>query len=161
MALTNLISILFTAAEITAISDALDVILNIIQPKAINLTPEERQAYGRVRYEFEVWINKCHGYMTANPTIVPQYIDMVEYDKDSETRESMKPMEQKLQQLYEMFDDSYVLLGHDLYVNSIAFYRAVKNAAQNNVPGATSIYEDLKQQFPGRRATENPEPPSE
>ena len=160
MALSNLVSIVFTVAEITAISDALDVILNIIQPKAINLTPAERQAYGRVRYEFEVWIAKCQGYMTANPTLVPSYIDMVEHGNDSTARESMKPMEQKLQQLYEMFDDTFVLLGHDLYVNSIAFYRAVKNAAQSNVPGATSIYEDLKQQFPGGRAPESPEPPT-
>ena len=61
----------------------------------------------------------------------------------------MKPVEAKLKQLYEMFDDTFILLGHDVYINSLAFYNAVKIAAKNNVPGSTSIYQDLKQRFPG------------
>jgi len=160
MALENLVTVELTPAEITTLQTALDDIKNIIQPKAHNLTPSERQAYGRVRYEFEVWIDKCRGHMSANPTLVPSYIDTAEYEKDYAAREAMKPLEQKLQQLYEMFDDTFVLLGHDLYVNSIAFYRSVKVAAKSNVPGSTAIYEDLKQQFPGGRPAEDPEPPT-
>jgi hypothetical protein len=43
-----------------------------------------------------------------------------------------------------------LLLGNDIYQNCIAFYKAVKAASLANVPGSTSIYQDLAQQFPGR-----------
>ena len=160
MALDDMVTVVFTAPEVGEITTALDTIINIIQPKAKNLTPAERQMYGKVRYEFEVWIDKCRGYMTANPTLVPSYIDMVEYEKDYTARGAMKPIEQKLQQLFEMFDDTFVLLGHDLYTNSIAFYNSLKGAAKNNVPGATSIFQDLKQQFPGGGKKKEPITPA-
>jgi hypothetical protein len=149
MALEDLVSVEFTPAEVTNITEAIDRIISIIGPKAKNLTPAERQMYGKVRYEFEVWIDKARGHMTSNPTLVPPYIDTVEYEKDYVARNVMKPVEAKLKQLYEMFDDTFILLGHDLYINSLAFYNAVKTASKNNVPGSTSIYQDLKQQFPG------------
>lgn len=149
MALEDLVSVVFTPQEITDVTTAVDSIIAIIKPKAKNLTPAERQMYGKVRYEFEVWIDKNRGHMHDNPTLVPPYIDTTEYEKDYVARNVMKPVEAKLKQLYEMFDDTFILLGHDLYINSIAFYNAVKTAAKNNVPGATSIYQDLKQQFPG------------
>lgn len=149
MALEDLVSVEFTPLELTDIDTSVNKILDIIVPKAKNLTPSERQMYGRVRYEFEVWIDKCRTHMHDNPTLVPPYIDTAEYEKDYAARLAMKPVEAKLQQLYEMFDDTFVLLGHDLFTNSIAFYNAVKTAAKNNVPGSTTIYQDLKQQFPG------------
>jgi len=149
MPLDDMISVDFTPVEITDITDALNTIIGIIQPKAKNLTPAERQMYGKVRYEFEVWIDKAYGHVMANPTLVPAYINVPEYKKDYAARNAMKPVEEKLKQLYEMFDDTFVLLGHDLYVNSLAFYNAIKVAAKNNAPGATAIHQDLKQQFPG------------
>jgi hypothetical protein len=149
MALEDLVSVEFSPLEINEVTASLTKVMDIIKPKAKNLTPSERQMYGKVRYEFEVWIDKCRAHMTGNPSLVPPYIDTVEYEKDYAARTTMKPVEQKLQQIYEMFDDTFVLLGHDLYVNSLAFYNAVKTAAKNNVPGSTSIYQDLKQQFPG------------
>lgn len=162
MALEDLVSVVFTPAEVSDINIAVDSILAIIQAKATNLTPAERQMYGKVRYEFEVWIDKCYGHMIANPTLVPSYIDVTEYKADYAARNTMKPVEEKLKQLFEMFDDTFVLLGHDLYVNSLAFYQAVKIAAKQNVPGSTSIYEDLKQQFPGggKKKVENPAVPA-
>jgi hypothetical protein len=149
MALDDLISLELTSAEEGEIMHAIEIIFNIINPKAKNLTPAERQMYGKVRYEFEVWIDKCRGYMRDNPTLVPPYIDIAEFERDYAARNTMKPIEQKLQQLFEMFDDSFVLLGHDLYINCIAFYNALKVASKNNVPGSTVIFQDLKQQFPG------------
>lgn len=39
------------------------------------------------------------------------------------------------------------LVGYDLDVTSLMFYRNIKVAATNNAPGARTIYEDLKRQF--------------
>jgi hypothetical protein len=160
MSQENLVSLKFTPQEVTDLNDALATVISIIEPKAINLTPAERQLYGKVRYEFEVWIDKTRGHMLANPTLVPNYIDTVEYESDYAARSVIKPIEPTLKKIYEIFDDIFVLLGHDLYVNSLAFYNAVKIAAKQNVPGSTSIYQDLKQQFPGgRKKKEDPKTP--
>ena len=45
--------------------------------------------------------------------------------------------------------DTNLLLGTDLYNNLIAFYRSLREASKSNGPGASAIYKDLKQQFPG------------
>jgi hypothetical protein len=160
MALDNLISIEFTQLELDDISTALTSISNILAGKVINLTPEERQRYARVSYEMIPWVEKCQGYMQTNPTLVPGYIDTAELNKDIKTRQQdMQPRFTILRSVYESFDDTMLLMGNDIYNNCIAFYRAVKAASQANVPGSTSIYEDLAQQFPGRPSSTVPEEP--
>ncbi|MBK5283858.1 MAG: hypothetical protein JJE25_00510 [Bacteroidia bacterium] len=153
MALENLISIAFTPAELAAIDGALTVIETTIAGKVVNLTPEERQQYGRIGNRTENWIDKVKGYMDANPTLVPPYIDTIEHKKDFEARKSMTPRLNRITSVFEMLDDTQKLISSDLWTNSIDFYRNVKIASQQNVPGSTAIYQDLKAQFPGRPNT--------
>jgi hypothetical protein len=54
MALDNLVSVVFSNAEIAIIDAALSEIENILKGKAVNLTPKQRQTYGRVAYDMEV-----------------------------------------------------------------------------------------------------------
>lgn len=149
MALDNLISIEFSAQEIADLNAALSAIEAIITPKAVNLTEKQRQQYGRVKYEMEVWVNKASNYMSANPSLVPSYIDTREHDKDIQSHNTLNPIIDRLEITLRAMSDTNLLLGTDLYNNCMAFYRAVKMAAQSNAVGANSIYNDLKQQFPG------------
>jgi len=43
--------------------------------KTINLTPEERQFYGKINDKTENWITKVHYYMNEHPEMVPFYIN--------------------------------------------------------------------------------------
>ena len=150
MALDNLASISFTTEELDKIKLAIKDIDTVLEGKAINLTPDERQRFARVSYEMLPWVQKCYGYMKTEPTLVPAYIDMTELDKDFKVRTDIDPNYTSLRSTFEKLDDLMLLLGHDIYNNCIAFYKAVKAASQANVPGSTSIYQDLAQQFPGR-----------
>lgn len=150
MALENLISISFTPAELTALDNALTAIEGTVAGKVINLTPEERSQYGRVSNRTENWIDKVMGYMDANPALVPNYIDVVEHRKDYDVRKLIATRLNRLASVFESIDDTQKLISSDLWTNSIAFYRNVKIASQQNVPGSTAIYNDLKAQFPGR-----------
>lgn len=150
MALENLISITFTAAELTAIDNAVAAIEAALAGKVVNLTPEERQQYGRVSNRTENWIDKVMGYMDANPALVPGYIDRMEHRKDYDVRKLIATRLNRLASVFESLDDTQKLISSDLWTNSIAFYRNVKIASQQNVPGSTAIYNDLKAQFPGR-----------
>ncbi len=159
MALDNLISIEFTPAELEDIRHALDIIKNILSGKVINLTPEERKRYARVSYEMLPWVEKCKGYMESSPALVPAYINKTEFDKDMKARADLVPSYTTTRSVFESMDDTLMLLGNDIYQSCIAFYKAVKAASLANVPGSTTIYQDLAQQFPGRPKSTPATPP--
>lgn len=152
MALDNLITVEFTTQEVNSVNNRLDVVKQTIEPQAINLTPKERQRYAKINYEMNVFVDKVRAYMVSNPNLVPSWLDVAEMDKDIAAREVLTEWHNKLTELLEMVDDTNMLLSTDVYHSALAFYNNVKQASVNNVPGTTTIYQDLQQQFPGRPA---------
>ena len=150
MALDNLISVAFTPAELAAFDTALAAIETLLQGKVINLTPAERQRFAAVSNETLPWVQKCRDYITQMPGIVPAYLDITRLDADITARQDISPRLARTKSILESLDDTKVLLGSDIFDNCIFFYRAVKAAAQANVPGSTTVYQDLAVQFPGR-----------
>jgi hypothetical protein len=160
MALDNLISVAFTPQELTDIDTALTSVENILRNKMINLTPEERRRYASISNEIAQWVQKCRGYMNQIPSVVPGYINLPELDADMQARRDLIPRLRRTTSILESMDDTVLLLGSDVWTNCLAFYRAVKSAAQANVPGTTAIYQDLAKQFPGRPKSVPPAPPN-
>ncbi len=155
MALENLISVTFTEAELKQMDDAFTVIEGILKGKVVNLSPKQRQQHGRVKYEMEVWVGKAVGYAGSNPALVPTFIDQAELKADFTTHGQLNPRIDRLQTLLQGMLDTNLLLGSDLFTNLTAFYRSLREASKSNAPGASAIYKDLKQQFPGRPSSGN------
>lgn len=44
-------------------------------------------------------------------------------------------------------DDTVMEAGGESYIIALSYYNSVKQATKMNVPGAKSIYEDLKKRF--------------
>ncbi len=151
MALDNLISVSFTIEELAAIDNALEALENVMTGKAVNLTPKQRQQYGRVAYEKEVWVEKVFGYMQQYPVSVPSYINMAEHTADMEAHRALNPRIDRLTGILQGMQDTNLLLGYDIDQNARAYYRAQGEAAKENDPGATTRYRDMKQQFGGGR----------
>jgi hypothetical protein len=149
MALNNLISVSFTDEELLQIDEALSSIEKILKDKAVNLTPRQRLQYGRVAYDMEVWVDKAYSYMCQAPQLVPSYIDMKEHASDLAVHRALNPRIERLNILMNQIQDINLLLGSDIYTNSMAFYRVSRESAKSNAPGASAIHNDLKQQFPG------------
>ncbi len=149
MALDNLISVKFTAAELLQLDTHLDGIKTLLAGKVINLSPQQRQQHARVKYEMEVWVQKAYNYLLANPALVPAFIDTVETGEDLATHNQLNPRIDVMEVILQGLIDTNLLLGTDLYNNLMAFYRSLKAASFSNAPGAAAIYADLKQQFPG------------
>jgi hypothetical protein len=159
---TNRISIVFTPQELTDITAALDTLQNILAAKAINLTPDERRQYGSVGDERIAWVHKVRKYATQDPNLVPYYVDMAEHANDMDAFRQLGPMLDRLAQLTDMVADSRLMTGYDIFQNSLAIYNFIRLlATQQNVPGITPIFEDLRKQFPGRprtpRSTDSPD----
>ncbi|OED43220.1 hypothetical protein AB832_02670 [Flavobacteriaceae bacterium (ex Bugula neritina AB1)] len=153
MAIDNLISTSFTAEEVEAINQALTTIETTIHGKVINLTPEERQLYGKLGNRTENWVKKVTGYMDQKPELVPFYLNKTEFDKDVKVREEILPVLRRITSVVESLEDTSKLLSTDIYNAAIAYYRNIKLISQQNVPGTSNIYKDLADQFPGRSST--------
>ena len=149
MALDNLISVKFTAAELLQLDGHITGIKTLLTGKLVNLSPQQRQQHARVKYEMEVWVQKAYNYLLANPALVPAFIDTVETTDDITTHNQLNPRIDQLEVILQGLIDTNLLLGTDLYNNLMAFYRSLKAASFSNAPGAAAIYADLKQQFPG------------
>lgn len=147
MALDNLISLEFSAGELAVIDNAISSIEGVLVGKTINLTPEQRQQYGRIAEQNKLFVNKAKNYMEQYPQLVPGFLDKTEFDKDFAAREKIEMRLQRLSSLTEQLSDTKTLLDHDNYHNAITFYRNVRYLSDENVPGSNVIYTDMKQFF--------------
>jgi hypothetical protein len=66
--------------------------------------------------------------------------------------DDLLPCLQELAPICEGFEDTISVAYTDIYVGDLAFYANVKQAAKRGVAGTDTIYDDLKQRFPGRAA---------
>ena len=158
MALENLIKVSFTEEDISKLKKSLSEIEEVLAPKVVNLTPDERRQYGRIGNNTQNWIDKVDTYMVQNPKLVPFYLSKEEFDKDRLARSIFLDLIKQTNSILESMEDTGMLLSTDIYHNALAFYQNVRLAANQNVPGSTSIYQDLAEQFPGRPASVTGEP---
>ena len=56
-------------------------------------------------------------------------------------------------------DNLRIAGGSDVMVAALAYYQSVKRASEMGVPGAKSIYEDLRKRFPGAPDEDGGTPP--
>lgn len=147
MALENLISINFTDEELIILDGHLAGIKTVLTGKTVNLTPEQRQQYGRIANQNKLIVDKAKNYMEQNPAWVPKFLDKEEFDKDYTARKQVEERVQLLGSLSQQLLDTKTLLDHDNYTNSLTFYRMVRFLAGENEPGAKTVYEDMKVLF--------------
>ncbi len=147
MALENLISVSFTEEELTQLDQHLAGIKTILTGKTINLTPDQRQQYGRIANQNKLIVDKAKNYMEQHPTWVPRFLDKEEFDKDYTARQQVENRVQLLENLSQQLIDTKTLLDHDNYTNSLSFYRMVRYLAGENEPGAKPVYEDMRVLF--------------
>lgn len=162
MALDNLISLSFSNSDLDTIDKALQDIQTVLAGKTINLTPDQRQQYGRIAEQNKLFVNKAKSYMEQYPEHVPGFLDKPEFDRDYTAREQIEQRLQRLDSITEQLSDTKVLLDHDNYHNAISFYRNVRFLSGENVPGTNVIYEDMKQFFIApstSQPTQTPTPP--
>lgn len=153
MATDNLISLELSKEELDKLNHLLSQIEELLKDKFINLTPSERAEYARVGNRTEGWITRVKQYMEQYPQLVLQHINTAEHAKDYNTRHALLPVLRRLEAITQRVDDTLLLIGTDLYNNSIAYYKGLKAAAATNAPNAKSAYTDLKTQFPTGRST--------
>ncbi|WP_219010904.1 hypothetical protein [Aquimarina litoralis] len=153
MSLQNLINVSFTEEEVTALTEHLTGIDQIINGKTVNLTASERIRYGRIANQNKLLVDKAKSYMKQHPDWIPKFLDKERFDRDYVTRGQVEEMIQLLENYRQQLIDTKTLLDHDNYSNALSFHRKVRFLAEEDEPGAKTVYNDMKMLFRSRKGT--------
>ncbi|AEF83285.1 conserved hypothetical protein [Leadbettera azotonutricia ZAS-9] len=135
---------------------AIDEALSSLKPYLLALTPGERHGLPKMGQKTLSFVEKAHEYAKQNLNFVPPYLDMNEYDKDFADAHGLWGLANSIRQLEEGLDDTIMAAGSEAYKASLTIYRSAKDAAQQDIPGAKAIYEELTTRFPQNRRKKKP-----
>ena len=147
---TDLISLNIPEEDKTAISGAIQVLKDKLFPHLVSLTPDERMELPKMGDKTVSFVTKNFEYSGENPEMVPVYVDKAKLGTDVNGVIELRGYYLPLQQICDALSDSIMLAGSEAYVSALSIYNVVKDAAKRGVPGAQTIYEDLRSRFPGR-----------
>jgi len=157
----NKINIILTPAQVTALQNAIDALqapANL--PVKFNLTKAERdslQNISNTRYPYAQRSVQIHA-----PNF-PQLVTgnagtLVEATNDFTFFNQMEVIIQQLRKVIEVYQDTQQVAGSECYVWMRELYRNSKAGAENQVPGADSVADDLATLFENQGPQTTPPP---
>ncbi|MCW3075175.1 MAG: hypothetical protein JWP69_2244 [Flaviaesturariibacter sp.] len=97
------------------------------------------------------FVEKVTEYVTTNPEFVPGFMSAEELQVDFGNIKGLFPLTNLLQQVYDNAADTAMVSGSEAYTAALMYYNSVQRAAEQGIPGARAIADDLKQRFPSRQ----------
>ena len=110
----------FSAAEKTAIQEALAVVETALAPKLANLNPQERQQYGSVNEQNKGIINKVKDYRETQPNLSSPDVDWNEYLQDHDSRAFLQNQAERLTELVRGMENAKILHDWDNFLTAQA-----------------------------------------
>ena len=154
----NRISATLSDADKAAVLAAFQVIKDKL-PFRVNLSPEERQSTPTLGTQRGGMDEAFSTAMAAHPELVPTFVDVPEMELDRTLWLQLGEILQCAAEVCEGISDTHALAGSDIYMSYLSFYQNVKQAAKRGVPGADTIYQNLRRFFPRGGGTP-PTPPT-
>lgn len=148
--MSNRISFQIPDEDMQAIQAAITTLQQKLQPRLIDLGQADRRAMPRMGAKTVDFVSKTLGSATAHPQVIPGFVDLAEFTRDFAAVGVLRGLQQPLQQLTDLVDDSLAVSGSEAYSAALACYESFKSASKRGVPGMTTIAEDLAERFPGR-----------
>lgn len=153
----DLVQVAYTPEELEACKQgvtALETFANLHSP---NLSADDRRTFGSINETHKLFVNKTVTLIEQNPIMLPSFIDHEEFKRDFKAREDIEKTLLRLDAITKNLTDTKILLDHDNYQDSLAFYRSVRYNAREQQHGALPVYNELKQFFPSRKTAKQPQ----
>ena len=132
----------------------------VLRPYLQSLTPEQRETMLKMADKTVAFVNKIRDYAANNPSFVPDFVDMSEFQADADALAGLSPVHMLLAGLALDTDSTMMLAGSDAYAAALIIYNNIKFLAKNKRPGAQAAYDDLRQRFPSNGGGRPPKPPT-
>jgi hypothetical protein len=147
MSVNNLSNHHLTEPEINAILNALNDLERAMEPLNINLTPEDRNKYGRVDEQNKLFINKVHDFATQQTNLRTMDVDWDEFEKDFKSRAVLENIISRLNNLSIRANNSKIFHDFDNYQDALADYAYTQFRANSKIVGFEDKYNELRQFF--------------
>ena len=121
----------------------------LLSPYMVALTPAERHELPKMGEKTISFVEKAYDFAQQNPNLVPPYLDMAAFGVDFGDAHGLWTLVNSIRQLEENAGDTEMTAGSEAYQAALVFYKSVKMAAAQDVPGAKAVYEELRTRFPG------------
>lgn len=158
MALSNLNNQHLSQEQITALNEALASLEEALKPLNINLTPEDRNKYGRVNEQNKLFINKVNDIAVSQPSLRSIDVDWEEFFKDYKSRGVYETAINRLEALLDRLKNAKILHDYDNYQDALNDYQYTVFRASTNAVGYETKKRELSQFFTKSRkkSEENP-----
>ncbi len=98
------------------------------------------------------FVEKTLEYCESAPQFAPPFLDRNVLASDLKVTQQLTPLLRTIKALNNGLDDTIMEAGGESYMNALGYYNSIKQAAKMNVPGAKSVYDDLKKRFEKTKA---------
>jgi hypothetical protein len=134
---------------LTGAQTKIQEVLTLLTPYLLALTPAERQGMPKMGEKTISFVEKAHDFAQQNPNLVPPYLEMGAFRTDFADAHGLWTLHNLVMQLEEGISDTEMTAGSEAYQAALVFYKSVKMATAQDIPGAKAVYEELKTRFPG------------
>lgn len=131
-------------AEVT---QKLGEITTALEPYLIALTPDERRTLPKMSEKNRPFVKRTLEYYQIAPQFAPPYFNVAALQKDMEVHSQIMAIDRLVRRLADGLEDTAMEAGSESYIHALGYYNSVKQAVKMEVPGAKTIFEDLKQRF--------------
>ncbi len=155
MSLSNYNNQHLTEEEYTRLQEALATVKQITEKYLVNLSPEERQKYGRVNEQNKLFINKTYDYHKTQPELRAPEIDWEEFDRDYTSRHRLEAVIALLERLAIGLTNAKIMHDNDNYQAALTDYSYASYKAGTVDANFEKKYKDLKQFFSKTKSKNN------
>lgn len=141
--------------ELKAIDDSIIALEKVLESKRPNLSPEERQRYGRINEANKLFVNKVYDYHNSQPALCSPDVDWAEFKADYEDRVALETRLNRLRSLVEIMENSKILHDFDNFQNALMDYSFTQYKKDTEAGGFVTKYNELKQFFPRTGTSSN------
>lgn len=149
MSQQNKISVEIPEAIESKVKSLLDEVTQNLNPFLIGLSKAERKSLPKMSDKTVAFVDKAVSYSASNKEFAPDFLDIAEMNKDINLVKTLKPVFDKVAQLYSDLNDTMMLAGSEAYLGARYYYKLVGFAASQGNVSAKPIAEDLSARFPG------------
>jgi hypothetical protein len=155
MSVQNLVSGAVTTAQSTAVTTAIGTIRSNVTCLR-NLTVEDRRFLPKMGGKSFLFVNQVLQAAKTNSGKLPASFDLPGFDADLALYNALLPLASQITQLNELFDDTLLALGSDLYSESLEAYGYLK--AGNTAAGLDELKATMSKRFSVRKAAKEETP---
>ena len=135
------------SVELQTVESSIQALKETLPDFIQEITPDEKNSVPAMGDKSFAFVQKAFEYSNHNAFMVPSFVILSDFQKQQESIEIFRRLSEHLAVLLKGMEDTSYMISSDAYKNALAIYKQTKEAAKNNVPGAQTIYEDLKVRF--------------